>query len=403
MDVSAADENIACRDGNDLPGREQLFENAPRFLVGRVAERRHDDRVICDVEVDVACSEALTGRAGRLALAQVESLAFLGGDRDRLRQRQLVHLDAASLCVELGLENVKACLGQRVLRVAFVVRPRENDLARRGKGADVVHVLVGFVVVDAARQPDDLFRAQILAERPLDLRLGQVGVASRAQQARLGDEHRALAVRVDGAALADKIALVIDIVPHQVAELPRHAVVVLPRGIEAVHRAAPGVKAPVDAAALAPVVHDEGRADVPRPCVVGRHHDQPHAVGQLRPGVVVLPLRAQNGHAFALGNGFDDAQKGFACSIGAVLPAVAALRPDHQAALVGRELRRHMEPVLGGCGVQYFHMAFSLTTFRYSKITTFCPRLQRVKFSSDSAGCAVLQKIYFYDILCYTI
>lgn len=126
-------------------------------------------------------------------------------------------------------------------------------------------------------------------------------------------------------------------------------------------------------------------------------------VGKLGTRVVVLPLRAQNGHAFALGNGFDDAQKGFACSIGAVLPAVAALRPNHQTALVGCELRRHMEPVLGGCGVQYFHMAFSLTTFRYSKITTFCPRLQRVKFSSDSAGCAVLQKIYFYDILCYTI
>ena len=45
----------------------------------------------------------------------------------------------------------------------------------------------------------------------------------------------------------------------QVAELACHAVVVLPRGIQAVHFAAPCVEAPVDAAAFAFAVDDKGR------------------------------------------------------------------------------------------------------------------------------------------------
>ena len=55
-----------------------------------------------------------------------------------------------------------------------------------------------------------------------------------------------LAVGVDRAALADKITLVVN-------------VVVLPRGIQAVHFAAPCVEAPVDAAAFAFAVDDKGR------------------------------------------------------------------------------------------------------------------------------------------------
>ena len=302
--------------------------------------------MVRDVEVDVACGKALTRRARRFALTQVKSFAFLCGDRDRLRQRQSVHLDAAALRVELGLEHGKARRRQRVLRVVLVVRPREHDLARRGKRADIVHVLVGLVVVNAARQPDHLADAEIIAQYPLDLRLRQVGVTAGAQQARLGNERRPLAVRMDGAALADKIALVVNVVPKQVAELARHAVVVLPRGIQAVHVAAPCVEAPVDAAALAAAVYDEGRPDVARPCVIRRHHDEPHAVGKLCAGVVVLSLRAQHGHALALGDGLDDAQEGFARRIGAVLPAVAALRPDHQTALMRRKLRRHVKSVL---------------------------------------------------------
>lgn len=80
-------------------------------------------------------------------------------------------------------------------------------------------------------------------------------------QSRLGKRilRGVLAVGVDRAALADKITLVVNVIAKQVAELACHAVVVLPRGIQAVHFAAPCVEASVDAAAFAVAVDDKGR------------------------------------------------------------------------------------------------------------------------------------------------
>ena len=71
-------------------------------------------------------------------------------------------------------------------------------------------------------------------------------------------------------------------------------------------------------------------------------------VGKLGTRVVVLPLRAQNGHVFAL-NGFDHAQKDFACGIGALLSRIGTFRPDHQAVFMRRKFRGHIKPVLRGC------------------------------------------------------
>ena len=116
----------------------------------------------------------------------------------------------------------------------------------------------------------------------------------------------------------------------QVAELACHAVVVLPRGIQAVHFAAPCVEA------------SSMTRRSPLPLTT--------KIGKLGTRVVVLPFRAQNGHEFAL-NGFNHAQKGFACGIGAVLSRIGTFRPDHQAVFMRRKFHGHIKPVLRGCGM----------------------------------------------------
>ena len=68
-----------------------------------------------------------------------------------------MHADAAALRVRLALQITQAGLRAGILRVCGIVRPREHDLTRPHKGADVVDVLVRLVAVDAARQPEDLF------------------------------------------------------------------------------------------------------------------------------------------------------------------------------------------------------------------------------------------------------
>lgn len=134
---------------------------------------------------------------------------------------------------------------------------------------------------------------------------------------------------MDRASLADKITLVVNVIAKQVAELACHAVVVLPRGIQAVHFAAPCVEAPVDAAAFAFAVDDKGREAGHARCRTASPSTERSCVRFL--------------------NGFDHAQKGFACGIGALLSRIGTFRPDHQAVFMRRKFRGHIKPVLRGC------------------------------------------------------
>ena len=80
-------------------------------------------------------------------------------------------------------------------------------------------MLVGFVMVDAARQPDHPGNAEVRAQRALDLLPRQGRVAPRGEQAGLGDEHGTLPVHMERATLANEIPLVIAVVFQQVTNL----------------------------------------------------------------------------------------------------------------------------------------------------------------------------------------
>ena len=190
-----------------------------------------------------------------------------------------MHADAAALRVRLALQIMQAGLRAGILRVCGIVRPREHDLTRPHKGADVVDVLVRLVAVDAARQPEDLFRAEHAAERRGDLVLRELRIAPGAQEAGLRDEQRALAVAVDGAALHHERRGIIAAEAERIQQAARKGIVLLPVGVQAVDLAAPGVEAPVDAAHRAvggPA--DKCRGNVARPGIVAVKVQQADAV-----------------------------------------------------------------------------------------------------------------------------
>ena len=62
-------------------------------------------------------------------------------------------------------------------------------------------MLVGFIVNNAARQPNDRVHAEIVAELGFDLGATQVWVTVRIQQATFGRDQGAFAVNVDRTAL----------------------------------------------------------------------------------------------------------------------------------------------------------------------------------------------------------
>ena len=71
------------------------------------------------------------------------------------------------------------------------------------KAGQLVDVPVGVVADDAAAEPEDVGRAEVIAEVLLDVGLGKLRVAIWVEQALLGGEQRAAAVDVDRAAFQD--------------------------------------------------------------------------------------------------------------------------------------------------------------------------------------------------------
>jgi hypothetical protein len=75
--------------------------------------------------------------------------------------------------------------------------PAQQHDPRRHKAHEVVDVPVGLVLPQAAPQPDQLFRAEVVADESLDLASRESRVPIAIEKALLGREHRALAIHVD--------------------------------------------------------------------------------------------------------------------------------------------------------------------------------------------------------------
>ena len=93
--------------------------------------------------------------------ALVTESCLLSAGRNPSLSRQEIE---AELCRRLGVGDAlqvgKVRRRKRVLWVGWVVGPGQHHFGRPHKGADVVHVFVGLVVVDAAWQPQHFADAQ---------------------------------------------------------------------------------------------------------------------------------------------------------------------------------------------------------------------------------------------------
>ncbi len=187
-----------------------------------------------------------------------------------------------------------------MLGVGLVLGPGQQHDAGPGEAGEVVDVAVGLVFVDAAAEPDHLLGAEVLVQRRLDLLARELGVAVAVEQALLGDQHRALAVDVDRAALEhDRRPVAVGC--FDLEHLAGDPVVAVPGEVEPAVEPAPGVEAPVDPAPAALAVDEEGRAGVADPGVVGRQLDHPDRGGEERAAVVELGVGDRHRHR--LGDG----------------------------------------------------------------------------------------------------
>jgi hypothetical protein len=222
---------------------------------------------------------------------------------------------------------------------------------------------VGLVVEDALAQPQHGGRTGVGTEQGLDLAAAEMGVAVGIEQALLGDEQRALAIGVDRPTLADHRRAV-PIEPLDLKDLARDGIVLIPGVVEPTPMSTPGVEHPVDAADLATIVHDAGRADITHPGIVAREFHDADGRRERSPCTVELAGRSTDRHRLETRDRGSDRGESLLCRLRLAPPVVGPTRPQHPTTAVRFELARHVEAVGGRFGGQGLGHADILAVWR---------------------------------------
>ena len=122
-----------------------------------------------------------------------------------------------------------------------------------------------------ARQPEDLFDAQVLFQYGFDSGLVQLRVPPRRKQAAFRHHQGPFPVSVNASAFQDEGVRVEDLIPKPCGKAFCRRVILVPARVKTVHFAAPGVEAPVYGETGAIIRKHEGRPHVPGPGIVRFH------------------------------------------------------------------------------------------------------------------------------------
>src|SRR5690606_4037842 len=140
--------------------------------------------------------------------------------------------------------------------------------------AEVVHVAIGLIAVEALGQPDDTLHPEMVAERLLDLVPLQVRVAVGIEQTLLGSDQGALAVHMDSPTLQHETLGAITRATLHAEYLVGYLIIQIPGGIQPAVKTAPGVEHPVHTTQPALAVDDEGRSGIPNPGIIAADLDR---------------------------------------------------------------------------------------------------------------------------------
>src|SRR5439155_20503241 len=111
--------------------------------------------------------------------------------------------------------------GDRSLRIAPAIGPRQAHFAGAHETREIVDVPAGLIVEHSLAEPDDLAHTQVVAQAALDALAPEPRIAIGAQQTFLGDERRTLTVDVDRAAFVHQRGAVA-VEPLDLQRLARH-------------------------------------------------------------------------------------------------------------------------------------------------------------------------------------
>src|ERR1035437_8247132 len=171
---------------------EQPAQNAERHAVVRVVEGRDDDGGVADVKI-------------RVARRQPHAVKI-----KRRRHRQLHDFGLAAIFEPQILDALPIFRKRTVIFVARIFFAHQHDRPGVHETADVINVAVRVVAFRAFGEPENVFDAEIIFERRLNLLFAEAGIADldfRMQITFLGGNQRAASVQLNAATFDDEWAV----------------------------------------------------------------------------------------------------------------------------------------------------------------------------------------------------
>src|SRR4051812_7518481 len=174
---------IVAVDGNDFAARKATADKIAGFgVAARLPELGHEYGSIDDEKIRIARRHALPAEGHRPRHRQFDDRKFSARWRAKPAQ---------------ALEIVGQ---QTMVRIAPVGLNAGEEAVPLVESRDVVDMAVRIVADDPLAHPQYFVHAEVILQVLFDLRLGQVRVAIRIQEALLAGEQKSLAVHIDRAA-----------------------------------------------------------------------------------------------------------------------------------------------------------------------------------------------------------
>lgn len=149
----------------------------------------------------------------------VHAIVLFLSKQNGIRDVKLTNSELAPARIGFAGKNIVAGTTNGVLRIVWIIAPREYALTGGGEVEDVVNMAIRLIEVDTLRKPNNFLNVLILFKGFFNLVFRELRIATLGEQARLGDNERALAINMDGSALKNKIVKAVTIGAHESANL----------------------------------------------------------------------------------------------------------------------------------------------------------------------------------------
>lgn len=198
MDVASTEEHFMARNAYNLAIRIGFSKHLRGLnVVLLIVKQGIDDSAVARVVIHIGCRETGTDLGRPEFTDLVHAIVLFLSKQNGIRDVKLTNGEFAPARVSFASKNIVAGTTNGVLRIVWIITPREYAFAGSGEIEDVVNMAIRLIEIDTLRKPNDFLNVQILFKGFFNLVFRKLRIATLGEQAGLSDNECALAINMD--------------------------------------------------------------------------------------------------------------------------------------------------------------------------------------------------------------